>query len=412
MNILVTGGAGYIGSHTCVELLEAGYEVIVADNLSNSKEESLRRVENITGKRLTFHKVDLLDREALSSISCSEIRAVIHFRAQGGRRVQSVPLRYYHNNTGTLILSVMMEHGVRNMVFSSSATVYGTRKSTHRELHGRHQLLWRSKLMIEVILWDLHASDAGWNIALLRYSSRRRTCKRPHRKDPERHSQQSCRLSPRSPSGSYRCSAYSAMTIHQRRHRRRDLFMWWIWQGHIHALKSSSSARESSRTTWERDRATASGRWCAHSRRLRQKNPLPDRRAEAGISPADPSSGIGAWMESTARHRRHVQDSWKWQSLNPTTMREVSRFVCRTRLQAPGEGEMVSGLKPIAITHQSREQNPERIQLPAGERLPEALSVILTAIENDGGHGPVPERAQHGRAVLVCVCSRRPARLP
>jgi len=176
MNILVTGGAGYIGSHTCVELLEAGYEVIVADNLSNSKEESLRRVENITGKRLTFHKVDLLDREALSSIFArSEIRAVIHFAGLKavGESV-SVPLRYYHNNvTGTLILcSVMMEHGVRNMVFSSSATVYGDpEKVPIREDFplGATNPYGCSKLMIEEILRDLHASDAGWNIALLRY---------------------------------------------------------------------------------------------------------------------------------------------------------------------------------------------------------------------------------------------------
>ena len=176
MNILVTGGAGYIGSHTCVELLEAGYEVIVADNLSNSKEESLRRVEAITGKRLTFHEVDLLDREALSSIFArSEIRSVIHFAGLKavGESV-SVPLRYYHNNvTGTLILcSVMMEHGVRNMVFSSSATVYGDpEKVPIREDFplGATNPYGRSKLMIEVILRDLHASDAGWNIALLRY---------------------------------------------------------------------------------------------------------------------------------------------------------------------------------------------------------------------------------------------------
>ncbi|NLW67669.1 MAG: UDP-glucose 4-epimerase GalE [Bacteriovoracaceae bacterium] len=176
MNILVTGGAGYIGSHTCVELLEAGYEVIVADNLSNSKEESLRRVEAITGKRLTFHEVDLLDREALSSIFArSEIRSVIHFAGLKavGESV-SVPLRYYHNNvTGTLILcSVMMEHGVRNMVFSSSATVYGDpEKVPIREDFplGVTNPYGCSKLMIEEILRDLHASDAGWNIALLRY---------------------------------------------------------------------------------------------------------------------------------------------------------------------------------------------------------------------------------------------------
>src|SRR3972149_3742812 len=129
MKILVTGGAGYIGSHTCAELLNAGYEIVVVDNLSNSKEESLRRVQQITGKTLIFPQVDLLDQQALDSIFPRyPIGAVIHFAGLKavGESV-SIPLRYYHNNiTGTLILcEVMKTHGVHNIVFSSSATVYG-----------------------------------------------------------------------------------------------------------------------------------------------------------------------------------------------------------------------------------------------------------------------------------------------
>ena len=129
MKILVTGGAGYIGSHTCVELLQAGHEVVVVDNLSNSKEESLRRVQEITGKALVFHKLDLLDRAALSAIfDQNSFDAVIHFAGLKavGESVR-IPLRYYHNNlTGTLTLcEVMAEHDCRQLVFSSSATVYG-----------------------------------------------------------------------------------------------------------------------------------------------------------------------------------------------------------------------------------------------------------------------------------------------
>ncbi len=176
MNILVTGGAGYIGSHTCVELMDTGYNVIVVDNLSNSKEEALKRVEKITGRGLTFHRADLVDRKALSSIfSSNSIDAVIHFAGLKavGESV-SMPLRYYHNNiTGTLVLcDVMKEHGVKNMVFSSSATVYGDPSSVPISEDfplGATNPYGRSKLMIEEILRDLHISDPAWNIALLRY---------------------------------------------------------------------------------------------------------------------------------------------------------------------------------------------------------------------------------------------------
>jgi UDP-glucose 4-epimerase len=176
MNILVTGGAGYIGSHTCVELLQAGYEVIVVDNLSNSKEESLKRVQNITGKKIKFHKVDLLDKEALNAVFTRlPVDAVVHFAGLKavGESV-SIPLRYYHNNvTGTLILcEVMKEHNVRNLVFSSSATVYGDPYQvpiTENFPLAATNPYGRSKLIIEDILRDLYRSDSTWNFAILRY---------------------------------------------------------------------------------------------------------------------------------------------------------------------------------------------------------------------------------------------------
>ncbi len=176
MKILVTGGAGYIGSHTCVELLEAGHEVVVVDNLSNSKKESLNRVGKITNKRLEFHKVDLLDRGAINSIFQShKIDVVIHFAGLKavGESV-SIPLRYYHNNiTGTLTLcEVMEENNVRNIIFSSSATVYGDPHKvpiTEEFPLSATNPYGRSKLMIEEILKDLYTSNDKWNIVLLRY---------------------------------------------------------------------------------------------------------------------------------------------------------------------------------------------------------------------------------------------------
>ncbi len=176
MKTLVTGGAGYIGSHTCVELLSAGREVVVVDNLSNSKWESLKRVQEITGKKLDFYEADLLDRTALEKIFKEhEIGSVIHFAGLKavGESV-SIPLRYYHNNlTGTFVLcEVMAAHGVKNLVFSSSATVYGDPKEVPiRENFplSATNPYGRTKLMIEEILRDLWVSDKSWNIALLRY---------------------------------------------------------------------------------------------------------------------------------------------------------------------------------------------------------------------------------------------------
>ena len=177
MSILVAGGAGYIGSHTCVELLEAGYEVVVVDNLYNSSPESLKRVEKITGKNVTFYEADILDKEALNKIfDAHEIEAVIHFAGYKavGESVQK-PIEYYHNNmTGTLVLcDVMRAHGVKNIVFSSSATVYGDPAQipiTENCPKGQptNPYGW-TKSMLEQVLTDIHTSDPEWNVILLRY---------------------------------------------------------------------------------------------------------------------------------------------------------------------------------------------------------------------------------------------------
>ena len=177
MTILVTGGAGFIGSHTCVELLNAGYEVVVVDNLYNASEKALERVEQITGKSLKFYKVDLLDAPALTKVFDEEkIDAVIHFAGLKavGESVAK-PLEYYHNNiTGTLILcDVMRKHGVKNIIFSSSATVYGdpafipiTEECPKGKITNPYG---QTKGMLEQILTDLHVADPEWNVILLRY---------------------------------------------------------------------------------------------------------------------------------------------------------------------------------------------------------------------------------------------------
>jgi UDP-glucose 4-epimerase len=176
MEILVTGGAGYIGSHTVVELINSGFEVVVVDNYANSNPEVINRLQKITGKEIKSYHVDLLDKENLTKVfDGNKIEAVIHFAGLKavGESVEK-PLYYYHNNiTGTLVLSeVMKEHGVKQIVFSSSATVYGTAETVpldeNTPLGATNPYGW-SKLMLEQIFRDLYVSDNEWSIALLRY---------------------------------------------------------------------------------------------------------------------------------------------------------------------------------------------------------------------------------------------------
>ncbi len=177
MAILVTGGAGYIGSHTVVELQNAGYEVVVVDNLSNSSKESLKRVEAITGKAVAFYEADILDRKALNAIFEKEaIESCIHFAGLKavGESVQK-PWEYYENNiAGTLTLvDVMRKHGVKNIIFSSSATVYGdpamipiTEECPKGQCTNPYG--W-TKSMLEQVLSDMQKADPQWNVILLRY---------------------------------------------------------------------------------------------------------------------------------------------------------------------------------------------------------------------------------------------------
>ena len=177
MRILVTGGAGYIGSHTCVELLNEGYEVVIIDNLYNSNQKAVDRIEEITGKKVKFYKDDLLDRDAVKKVfDENEIDAVIHFAGLKavGESVHK-PIEYYRTNIGSTLnlVSEMGAHGVKNIIFSSSATVYGDPaeipitencpKGTCTNPYG-----W-TKWMQEQILTDLHTADPEWNVILLRY---------------------------------------------------------------------------------------------------------------------------------------------------------------------------------------------------------------------------------------------------
>ncbi len=177
MSVLVTGGAGYIGSHTVVELLDAGYEVVVVDNFSNSSPEALQAIKDITHKGFKFYEVDLLDKENLDKVfeENKDITSVIHFAGLKavGESVAK-PIEYYHNNiTGTLMLvDVMRKHNVKKIVFSSSATVYGDpatvpiKESFPKSATNPYG---QTKLMIEQILEDVYVSDSEWSVVLLRY---------------------------------------------------------------------------------------------------------------------------------------------------------------------------------------------------------------------------------------------------
>jgi UDP-glucose 4-epimerase len=176
MSILITGGAGYIGSHACLELLRAGSDVVVVDNLSNSSETAVRRVEELSGRALPFHRIDIRDRAGMESVfRTGAIDSVMHFaglKAVGESVAQ--PLRYYDNNiTGTIVLlELMRQFEVRTLVFSSSATVYGDPRRVPVQEHfplSATNPYGRSKLFIEDMLRDLHRAEPGWDMALLRY---------------------------------------------------------------------------------------------------------------------------------------------------------------------------------------------------------------------------------------------------
>ncbi|MDB2074997.1 UDP-glucose 4-epimerase GalE [Clostridium paraputrificum] len=177
MSILVTGGAGYIGSHTSIELLQAGYDIVIVDNFCNSKPESLNRIEELTGKKSKFYEVDILDREGLNKVfDENNIEAVIHFAGLKavGESVEK-PIEYYENNiSGTLVLcDVMRKHNVKKIVFSSSATVYGMNNkvpfSEDMPTASATNPYGSTKLFIEQILSDIYVSDNEWSVALLRY---------------------------------------------------------------------------------------------------------------------------------------------------------------------------------------------------------------------------------------------------
>lgn len=176
MSILVTGGAGYIGSHTVVELLNSGHEVVIVDDFSNSKPEVLNRIKEITGKSFKFYEVNILDKEALEPVfKENDLEAVIHFAGYKavGESVAE-PLKYYHNNlTGTFVLcELMAQYNVKKIVFSSSATVYGMNNVsplTENLPLSTTNPYGTTKMMIEQILQDVYASDNKWSIALLRY---------------------------------------------------------------------------------------------------------------------------------------------------------------------------------------------------------------------------------------------------
>ena len=177
MRILVTGGAGYIGSHTCVELLQAGHDIVVVDDLSNSKVEALQRVQRLANKSLDFFQASLLDTAGTSeAFQKDPVDAVIHFAAfkAVGESVEK-PLEYYHNNvSGTInLLDIMRRHNCRNLVYSSSCTVYGEPQQVpiteEQPTSAAESPYGWTKLMTEQIMRDLYVSDGSWNFTLLRY---------------------------------------------------------------------------------------------------------------------------------------------------------------------------------------------------------------------------------------------------
>ena len=177
MSILLTGGAGYIGSHTCVEMLNAGYDIVVADNYSNSSPEALKRVKELTGKDFPIYEADVCDSEAMNALFDREkIEAVIHFAGYKavGESVQK-PLMYYRNNLDSImtLLEVMRAHGVKRLVFSSSATVYGMQEkmplTEDMPIGGCLNPYGWTKCMIEQILFDVAKAESDWTMVLLRY---------------------------------------------------------------------------------------------------------------------------------------------------------------------------------------------------------------------------------------------------
>lgn len=175
--ILVTGGAGFIGSHSVIELVNAGYETVIIDNFTNASEESIRRVEEITGKKIPFYSVNLLDKNSLKDVFCKhKFHAVIHFAAlKAVGESAEIPLKYYHNNvTGTLhLLQCLEEFNIKNLVFSSSATVYGTPEylpiDEKHKVGGCTNPYGRTKYFVEEIIKDVCIANKGLNAILLRY---------------------------------------------------------------------------------------------------------------------------------------------------------------------------------------------------------------------------------------------------
>ena len=332
--VLVTGGAGYIGSHTCVELLQAGYEVVVLDNLSNASPESLKRVQRITGREVPLVEGDIRDRALLDRLFAEhEFAAVLHFaglKAVGESVAR--PLSYYDNNVhGSLVLlQAMAAAGVFRLVFSSSATVYGEPEqmpiSESCPLGVPTNPYGRSKLMIEQMLADLARSDSRWQIGVLRYfNPGGRPRKRADRGGPQRHPQQPAALyrpgGHRQAGASCRCLAViippptaPACAITS---------MWWTWPPAIwrHWILSASAAA-CRYGTWAPATAIRCWRWWLLLNRP-QAAPYPTgwwsaAPGDIAICYADPSKAreeLG-WVAQRGLEQMML-DAWRWQSSNP-----------------------------------------------------------------------------------------------